>query len=217
MSDTNKGRTLLHLARAAIARELGFRSDDLPRTSWLEQPGATFVTLTLHGRMHGCIGSLEARLPLIDDVRQNAIAAAFEDPRYPPLTREEFADVVIDVALLSTPEEIHFRSEQDALQQLHPGLDGVTLEYDPAATATEQADSGLLEQATVRATAESAPLGRPNRATFLPHAWADLPEPRDYLAELKTQAGLPEDFWSDDIKLSRYTVKKWHEVERQHG
>lgn len=193
MFDTNKGQMLLHLARAAIGRELGFKSHNLPRIGWLEEPGATFVTLTLHGRMHGCIGSLKAQRPLIEDVCQNAVAAAFEDPRYPPLTKEEFADVVIDVALLSTPEEIHFSNEHDVLTQLHPGLDGVTLEYGT--------DGNMNDSTSIR----------PNRATFLPHAWAELPDPHDYLAGLKNQAGLPKDYWSDEIRLSRFTIRKWRE------
>ena len=148
MFDTNREQTLLHLARAAIAKDFGFVSHDLPRPAWLEEPGATFVTLTLHGQLHGCIGSLEANRPLIDDVRHNAVAAAFQDPRFAPLTKEEFADVIIDVALLSKPELIRFSSEEDALTQLNPGVDGVTLEYGS------------------------------NRASFLPHAWAESPDPQ---------------------------------------
>ncbi|MDO8311559.1 MAG: AmmeMemoRadiSam system protein A [Sideroxyarcus sp.] len=186
MFDTDKGQTLLHLARAAIARELGFVSHDLPRTAWLEEPGATFVTLTLHGQLRGCIGSLEAHRPLIDDVRHNALAAAFSDPRFDPLSKQEFADVLVDVSLLSTPQPILFSSEQDALAQLHPGKDGVILEY------------GRL------------------RATYLPQVWAQLPDPQSFIAHLKNKAGLPEDFWSNDMRLSRYTVQKWHEGE-QHG
>ncbi len=181
MFDTSREQTLLHLARAAIAKELGFISDDLPRPAWMEEPGATFVTLTLHGRMRGCIGSLEANRPLIDDVRQNAVAAAFHDPRFAPLTKAEFAEVVIDVALLSTPELISFSSERDALAKLNPGVDGVTLECGS------------------------------KRASFLPHAWAESPDPQVFLALLKNQAGLADDFWSDDIKLSRFTIRKWRE------
>lgn len=182
MFDNNKGQTLLHLARAAIGKELGFKSHDLPRTGWLEEPGATFVTLTLNDLLHGCIGSMEANRPLIDDVRQNAVAAAFQDPRYPPLTKQEFTDVLIDVALLDKPEAIHFSSEKDALAQLNPGSDGVIFEYGA------------------------------HRATFLPHAWADFPHARDLLPHLKSQAGLPEDFWSTDVKLSRFTVQRWYEA-----
>jgi AmmeMemoRadiSam system protein A len=186
MFDTNKGQTLLHLARAAIARELGFISNDFPRTDWLEEPGATFVTLTLHGQLRGCIGSLEAYRPLIDDVRLNAVASAFHDPRFEPLSKAEFADVAIDVSLLSTPEVLRFSSEQDALTQLNPGLDGVILEYDN------------------------------HRATYLPQVWAQLTDPQVFINHLKAKAGLPEDFWSDEIRVSRYTVQKWREGE-QHG
>ncbi len=186
MFDTNKGQTLLHLARAAIAGELGFVSHDLPRSDWLEEPGATFVTLTLNDQLRGCIGSLEAHRPLIDDVRANAVASAFRDPRFPPLSKEEFAHVVIDVSLLSPPQPIRFSSEQDALAQLNPGRDGVTLEF------------GL------------------HRATYLPQVWAQLPQPQAFLAHLKNKAGLPEDFWSDELRLSHYTVQKWYEGE-QHG
>lgn len=183
MFDTDKGKTLLHLARAAIARELGFHSHDLPRTDWLEQPGATFVTLTLHGRLRGCIGSLEARRSLLEDVCANAVAAAFRDPRFAPLSKEEFAEVVIDVSVLGKPEPILFSDEQDALAQLEPGLDGVILEY------------GL------------------HRATYLPQVWAQLPAPKEFIDQLKVKAGLPDDFWSDDIRFSRYRVQKFKEDE----
>ncbi len=181
MSDKHRGQTLLHLARAAISRELGFKSDDLPRADWLEEPGATFVTLTLHGQLRGCIGSLEAHRSLIEDVRANAVASAFRDPRFAPLSKTEFAEVLIEVSLLSPPEPIRFNSEQNALEQLSPGMDGVILEF-----------------------------GR-QRATFLPQVWAQLPQPQIFIAHLKNKAGLPEDFWSNDIRLSRYTVQKWRE------
>ena len=183
MFDTDRGKTLLHLARAAIARELGFVSHDLPRTDWLERPAATFVTLNLHGRLRGCIGSLEARRSLLEDVSANAVAAAFRDPRFDPLSKEEFAEVTIEVSLLSTPQPILFSDERDALAQLDPGRDGVILEY------------GM------------------HRATFLPQVWAQLPDPQTFIEHLKEKAGLPEDFWSDDIRLARYRVQKFTEGE----
>jgi AmmeMemoRadiSam system protein A len=181
MLKSDKGQTLLRLARTAIGKELGFISHDLPRTDWLEEPGATFVTLTLQGQLRGCIGSLEAHRPLIDDVQQNAVASAFRDPRFAPLSKAEFADVAIEVSLLSKPEPIRHTSEEDALAQLTPGRDGVIIEH-----------------------------GR-HRATYLPQVWAQLPDPRKFVANLKDKAGLPEDFWSGDIRLSRYTVQKWRE------
>ncbi len=219
MFDTDKGQTLLHLARAAIAKELGFISNDFPRTDWLEQPGATFVTLTLNGQLRGCIGSLEAHRPLIDDVRHNAVASAFSDPRFDPLSKAEFADVLVDVSLLSTPQAIQFSSEQDALAQLHPGKDGVILEYCPSDTLlAKPADCGRREQATIPAPEGYAPPshGRRHRATYLPQVWAQLPDPQTFINHLKNKAGLPENFWSSDIRLSRYSVQKWHEGE-QHG
>ena len=183
MFDTDKGKTLLHLARASIARELGFKSHDLPRIDWLEEPGATFVTLTLQGQLRGCIGSLEAYRPLIEDVQSNAVASAFRDPRFLPLGKDEFAEVVIEVSLLSKPELIRHSSEEDALAQLTPGRDGVILQYGQ------------------------------HRATYLPQVWAQLPEPGSFIAHLKEKAGLPDNFWSDDIQLSHYTVQKWKEIE----
>jgi AmmeMemoRadiSam system protein A len=184
MPDTDKGQTLLHLARAAIAGELGFISHDLPRINWLEESGATFVTLILDGQLRGCIGSLEAHRSLVDDVRNNAVASAFRDPRFPPLTKAEFTDVVIEVSLLSKPELIRHDSEKNALAQLTPGRDGVIIE-----------------------------LGT-QRATFLPQVWAQLPEPKSFIEHLKDKAGIPEDYWSDEVRLSRYSVQKWREVEQ---
>jgi len=180
-NNADRGKTLLHLARAAIAGEFGFVSDELPRSDWLQEPGATFVTLYLDEQLRGCIGSLQAHRPLIDDVRQNAVAAAFYDPRFPPLSKEEFPGTLIEVSLLSKPDSIQFSSEQDALAQLNPGADGVILEYGD------------------------------QRATYLPQVWAQLPDPQAFLSHLKTKAGLAENFWSSDIRLSHYTVQNWYE------
>lgn len=181
MNEEERGLTLLHLARAAIAREFGFASHDLPPSDWLLEDGATFITLNLQGRLRGCIGSLEAHRPLLEDVQHNAVAAAFQDPRFPPLSKEEFAQVAIEVSLLSPAVQMHFNSEAEAMQQLNPGHDGVILQYGHS------------------------------RATFLPQVWSQLPEPHEFIGHLKEKAGLPADFWSDDIRLSRYSVRKYSE------
>ncbi|MCS6785757.1 MAG: AmmeMemoRadiSam system protein A [Thiobacillaceae bacterium] len=177
-----RGRVLTRLARARIARDLGLPAEEPERPAWLKQPGAAFVTLTRDGRLRGCIGSLSARRSLEEDVEENARLAAFADPRFAPLTPEEFADTEVEVSVLSPTEPIYFTDEADALRQLRPGIDGVILEY-----------------------------GR-QRATFLPQVWAQLPEPRDFLAHLKRKAGLPADFWHPDLKLYRYTVEKYTEA-----
>jgi AmmeMemoRadiSam system protein A len=191
MHDAELGRSLVTLARLAIGAELGevrgIGSDGAGTESAesghpaLEAPGATFVTLFKHGLLRGCIGTLEARRPLGVDVRANAVAAAFDDPRFPRLTTEEFIDTSVEVSLLSAPEPMMADGEQDLLAQLRPGVDGVVLEF----------------------------AGR--RATFLPQVWDMLREPTEFLAELKRKAGLPVDFWSEAVHVSRYAVTKWRE------
>lgn len=180
-----QGNILLYSARAAISRALKLtaRVDESVDTSahWLQQPGATFITLTQHGRLRGCIGSLQARQPLIENVRCNAVSAALHDTRFLPVTADELESIRIEVSLLSALQPIRFASEPDALKQLRPGMDGITLEYGD------------------------------NRSTFLPQVWDSLPQPREFLAQLKVKAGLYADFWDDGVRLSRYTVQKWCE------
>ncbi len=142
----------------------------------LREPAATFVTLNLHGRLRGCIGSLQAVRPLAEDVAHNAFAAAFQDYRFPPLTAEEFPDIDIHISLLSEPEPMAVESEEELLAKLRPGKDGLILEDGPY------------------------------RSTFLPQVWETLPEPERFVSELRMKAGLSPDYWSDTIKFSRYTV-----------
>lgn len=189
--DPDLGKTLLLLARQAIADKLGVAHAPAPADSpnlaaqpelaELARPGAVFVTLTLHGDLRGCIGSLEARRPLAEDVVANARAAAFSDPRFAPLTANELAEIRVEVSLLTPPQAMSFSSEADAIQQLRPQVDGVILEVDK------------------------------QRGTFLPQVWENLPDARQFMRELKRKAGLPADFWSDAVKLSRYQVQKWKE------
>lgn len=182
MTDTVQGSILITLARGAIAEHLGLAP--LPPVKdgrWLEETGATFVTLTQQERLRGCIGSLQAHRALHEDVRANAIAAGFRDPRFSPLTVEEFAYTQVEVSLLSPQEPLAFTDESDALAQMRPGIDGIVLEY------------GRL------------------RGTFLPQVWEQLPRTEDFIAHLKVKAGLPASFWAEEIRLSRYTVAKWRE------
>jgi len=176
-----RGRLLLRLARHAIERALGVDEAVQVEAAWLAEPGATFVTLRQNGRLRGCIGSLEARRPLIQDVAFNAVAAALRDPRFDPLTAAELPDTEVEVSLLSPMEPISFGDEEDAIRQLRPGADGVVLEC------------------------------RGRRGTFLPQVWDDLPDPRRFLRQLKRKTGLAEDFWSQEVRLHRYTVAKWKE------
>ncbi|MHB1238227.1 MAG: AmmeMemoRadiSam system protein A [Gallionella sp.] len=179
-----KGEILLPIARAAIARVL-----KVPRTAdesapWLAEHGACFVTLTQLGELRGCIGSLQAHRSLLDDVKGNAVSAALRDPRFTPLSAEEFDVTTIEVSLLSATQAMVVRDEADALAQLRPQVDGIVFEYGQY------------------------------RSTFLPQVWENLARPRDFLAMLRRKAGLPDDFWAAEVKLSRYTVTKWSESEK---
>ena len=175
------GPTLLTLARNAIAARYAQPISPVTDLPELHQPGATFVTLTQNGQLRGCIGSLEAWRPLLADVQENATNAAFRDPRFKPLRADELAHTRVEVSLLTPPQELTFTSEADALAQMRPEIDGIIF------------------------TAGS------RRATFLPQVWEQLPNAADFMAHLKQKAGLPANYWGNDVRLERYAVKKWQE------
>jgi hypothetical protein len=176
------GQALLVRARNAIAARLKQPTQAETDHPALARPGATFVTLTQNGELRGCIGSLEAHRVLDQDVRANAVAAAFSDPRFPPLTLAELPHTRVEVSLLTAPQPMSFSSEADALRQLRPHVDGVIF------------------------------IAGQRRSTFLPQVWEQLPEPRLFMAHLKQKAGLPADWWSSEVELQRYEVQKWKEA-----
>ena len=145
----------------------------------LQEPGASFVTLKKHGELRGCIGSLEAHRPLVEDVAHNAYAAAFLDPRFPPLTGHELAEVDFHLSILTPAVPMSFNSEADLLRQLRPGIDGLVLE------------DGI------------------HRGTFLPAVWESLPDAAQFFQQLKRKAGLPTDHWSNNVKVARYTSESF--------
>ena len=106
MAERDLGRALLAIARSSIGAQFGLGAIAEVSHPALAKHGATFVTLRKDGELRGCIGSLEPRRPLGDDVRENALAAAFRDPRFPPLTRMEFGRTPIEVSLLSAAERL---------------------------------------------------------------------------------------------------------------
>jgi len=182
MSLNNDQRAqLLQLAQASIQhgiqtnRPLKVNLDDY--STELTQPRATFVTLERHGQLRGCIGWLEPVRPLVEDVAENAFAAAFRDPRFPPLAADEFADLELHISILSLAQTMHFESENDLIAQLRPGIDGLILH------------DGY------------------RRGTFLPSVWEQLPDPKQFLQHLKQKAGLPAQYWSDTLKVERYTTE----------
>jgi uncharacterized protein len=176
-----RGEVLLPIARAAIARVLNMQHPADESAAWLTEHGACFVTLTQFGELRGCIGSLQAHQSLLADVKSNAVSAALRDPRFTPLSAKELDITEIEISLLSATQDMVVRDEADALAQLRPNVDGIVFEY-----------------------------GR-YRSTFLPQVWENLAQPRDFLAMLRRKAGLPDDFWAEEVKLSRYSVTKWRE------
>jgi AmmeMemoRadiSam system protein A len=179
-----RGATLVALARQTISAALTpakVAPPDKPDEDWLQTPGASFVTLHIAEQLRGCIGSLIAHRPLGNDVRSNARAAAFADPRFPPVTAAELAAITIEVSVLSAPIPLTFTSRADALANLRPGVDGVIL------------------------------TARGQRATFLPQVWEELPDPEVFIAHLMRKAGLPATFWDDSVRLERYTVTAFEE------
>jgi len=183
MLDVEDRETLLQVAADSIrhgletGHALSVSVEDYSPT--LQQPGASFVTLTILQQLRGCIGMLAATRPLIEDVAANAFAAAFEDTRFPPLTKAEYDQLEYHISILNPAEIMEFDSEADLLQQIRPGIDGLILE------------------------------DRGRRATFLPSVWESLPEAADFLQHLKRKAGLSADYWSNTLRMQRYTVEEF--------
>ncbi len=160
---------ILEVARQAILHSLQgtgkfqINPDHFP--DQLKADGASFITLNLQGRLRGCIGSLQARRSLILDIANNAQAAAFEDPRFKPLSLQEFNAMELHASILSPPELLSVNSREELLAIIRPGKDGIIIE-----------ESG-------------------RRATYLPSVWDQLPDPDRFISELRSKAGLDAGQW----------------------
>ncbi|ANB02031.1 AmmeMemoRadiSam system protein A [Ectothiorhodospira sp. BSL-9] len=175
--DAMEHRLLFQVARRALG---GAQPEDCtPRETLSERlvaPAATFVTLHHQAALRGCIGSLEAQRPLVEDVAHNAWAAAFRDPRFPPLPASQADEIHLSISILGPAELLQVEGEAELLQTLRPGVDGVILHDGP------------------------------HRSTFLPAVWEQLPDPVTFMAALRQKAGLPQRHWSNSLRLWRYTV-----------
>lgn len=167
MTATSEKTSLLTVARYSIEHGLYHNTrwsptiDDHPK-SWRAE-AACFVTLHRVGYLRGCIGTIEAIEPLVINVARNAYGAAFNDPRFPALTPEEWPEVELSLSLLTPAEPLNFANEAELLGTLQPGRDGLIIEKDH------------------------------RRATFLPSVWESLEEPQDFLTALKRKAGMAAD------------------------
>lgn len=147
----------------------------------LSVPGAAFVTLTLYGKLRGCIGSIVAHRPLLEDLISNAQAAAYKDPRFPPLSIDEVKEICIEVSLLSAPEMIEYRDREELLSIIRPGIDGVILQHGN------------------------------HQATFLPQVWDEIPDFNNFFGHLGVKAGIGSDPLSLHPTIYTYQVEKYKE------
>jgi AmmeMemoRadiSam system protein A len=175
---TEERRLLLTLARQAIASRFAGEKPALPDTPQLRQLAACFVTLKKNGGLRGCIGNLQAVDSLAAAVRRNALAAAFNDSRFSPLTAEELPGLEIEISLLTEAKKLDYADAADLCCRLRPGVDGVIL----------------------RAGSRGA--------TFLPQVWEQLPAADIFLSHLCLKAGLAADFWRhSQPEISIYQVE----------
>jgi AmmeMemoRadiSam system protein A len=178
------GDVLLAVAEEAIRRafrgDWGWLPDPAEHPDALAEPGACFVTLERGPELLGCIGTLEATTPLVREVARKARAAAFDDPRFPPLNPLEFAEMTISVSVLSPLEELPVRSHGELVEAVRPGTDGLLV-----------AAGG-------------------HRATFLPAVWRKLPTVGEFLGGLWVKAGLRPGTWPAGTLVFRYESGEVH-------
>ncbi len=179
-------QTLLQVARQAL--EGSVRGEDLPSLDLqsmsprLQEQGATFVTLTIDGNLRGCIGALDAHQPLVEDVREHAIAAALQDFRFPNVEPGELPLIEIEVSRLTHPIPLVYDTPENLLATLRPEVDGVLI-----------CDGS-------------------RRATFLPQVWEKLPDPIEFLNSLCYKMGVAPDLWrKKHLGVSIYQVEEFRE------
>ncbi|MHB1730761.1 MAG: AmmeMemoRadiSam system protein A [Leptospirillum sp.] len=171
---SREGQIIVGIARSAIEEGLGFPEKSFPDLPWLRTFGATFVTLTLGGNLHGCIGSLLPSRPLRTDIRENARAAAFHDPRFLPVTRPHLKDLGISVSLLSPMEQYLFLDLEDLARQISKNREGLLLEW------------------------------KHRTATYLPEVWEQIPDPAQFIGELLKKGRIPPNALPPELRAYHY-------------
>ena len=182
----DEGKSLLEMARETIKNRLFNLEEpqidlkDIPEI--FQKRLGNFVTIHIGGNLRGCIGHIIPRYPLIEGIKENAINAAFKDPRFPPLTKGEFDRIEVEISILTPPKELPYTDAEDLLKKLRPGTDGVIIK------------KGFYE------------------ATFLPQVWEQLPKKEDFLSHLCLKAGLSSDSWkTEKLQVSTYQVQAFEE------
>ncbi|MGC9099760.1 MAG: AmmeMemoRadiSam system protein A [Caldisericum sp.] len=185
--NTNDKILLLKLSRKTIEtylkehKKLKITREEYPNEEFWKDRG-TFVTLTENGSLRGCIGTIYPIRPLILDVIENSINAAFKDPRFYPLEETELPYVDIEISILTVPEKIYFKDTEELFAKVIPFKHGVIIR------------KGFYQ------------------ATFLPQVWEELPNHKDFFTHLCLKAGLNGDCFKDkNLEVEVYTVDAFSE------
>ncbi len=185
-----QGDALVKLARRTIMEKLGQTTDkadsqkldEALKDAAFQARRGTFVTLKKGGALRGCIGSLTGTEIIPDNVRDNAVNAAFRDFRFNPLTTDEVKDLDIEISILTEPEPLEYTDSADLISKLHVNVDGVIIRKGRAS------------------------------ATFLPQVWEQLPKPDEFLSHLCLKAGISADAWQKTkLEIMTYQVQYFEE------
>jgi len=133
----------------------------------LKHQRACFVTLTIEGKLRGCIGHIFPQEPLYLAVIDNAQSAALRDPRFRPVAPEELDRIEIEISVLTVPAPLKYASPEELLAKLRAGVDGVVLQVGRA------------------------------QSTYLPQVWEKIPDKEAFMSTLAEKAGLAPDAWRD--------------------
>ncbi|MGM0462110.1 MAG: AmmeMemoRadiSam system protein A [Fibrobacterota bacterium] len=169
---------IVTLARKSIEK-VWDEGISIPSVPDLDIPGASFVTLEKNGALRGCIGTVRPVESLEKNIRENAVNAAFRDPRFPPLSAEEYPRISVEVSLLHSFEHVSYTGVDELRKKITPGKDGVILR-----------------------------LGT-RSATFLPQVWEKLPDFTAFFTHLCAKAGFDSCILDEGPEITRYTVTSY--------
>lgn len=186
--DDRTGAILVSTARRAVETYLYRGEMYRPEAVGpLNERRGVFVSIYNHPDrdLRGCVGFVQVDLPLAEATARAAVAAAFEDPRFPPLRREEVSKVVFEVSLLTAPEPINVSRREKLPEHVVVGEDGLIIE-------TPYGSGLLLPQVPVE------------------YGW----NAEEYLSHLCMKAGLDPNYWVyGKMRLSRFKAEVFMELE----
>jgi len=181
-----EGKHLLDLARNTIQKEL-FKDKTAAQGEGLDSPRfsekrGTFVTLTINDNLRGCIGHIIPQETLLEGIKENAVNAAFKDPRFNPLSKKEWENVKIEISILTDPKPLEYSDAEDLLKKIRPNVDGVILK------------KGYYQ------------------STFLPQVWEQLPDKKEFFTHLCLKAGMDGNEWKKgELEVYTYQVQAFEE------